>query len=83
MSNKLYEILSQVFNVDISLINDQSSPETIESWDSFHGLALIDAIEMEFNIQFSISEITDIKNVDDIKKHLKNHSVEIDNGKKF
>ena len=39
MTSKLYEILSQVFDIDISLINDQSSPETIESWDSFHGLA--------------------------------------------
>ena len=77
MPSKLYEILSQVFDIDISLINYQSSPETIESWDSFHGLALIDALEMEFNIQFSISEITDLKTVADIKKHLKNHGIEI------
>ena len=78
MSNKLYEIISQVFDADISLINDQSSPETIENWDSFHGLALIDTLELEFKIQFSISEITDIKTVADIKKHLKNHGIEID-----
>ena len=39
--------------------------------------SLIDALEMEFNIQFSISEITDVKTVADIKKHLKNHGIEI------
>jgi len=77
MSDKLFEIMSKVFDVDISQINDHSSPENIESWDSFHGLALIDALELEFNFKFSISEITDIKNADDIKKHLKNHDIEI------
>ena len=54
MSNKLYEIMSKIFDVDISAINDQSSPETIERWDSFHGLALVDALENEFNVKFSL-----------------------------
>ena len=70
-------IVAKVFSIDDSEITDKSSPETIENWDSFHGLALIDALEMEFNIQFSISEITDVKTVADIKKHLKNHGIEI------
>ena len=77
MSEKLYKVIAKILDVPISEINDESSPETIESWDSFHGLALIDALEMEFNIQFSISEITDVKTVADIKKHLKNHGIEI------
>ena len=77
MSEKLYKVIAKILDVPISEINDESSPETIENWDSFHGLALIDALEMEFNIQFSISEITDVKTVADIKKHLKNHGIEI------
>ena len=78
MSNKLYQIMSKVFDVDVSEINDQSGPENIERWDSFHGLALVDALEIEYNIQFSISEITDVKNTMDTKKHLKNHGIEIE-----
>jgi acyl carrier protein len=78
MSNKLYEIISKVFDVDISEINDQSSPETVERWDSFHGLALIDSLEIEYDVKFSISEITDVKNIADIKRHLKNHGIEIE-----
>ena len=42
MSNKLYSIISKVMDVPESEINDQSSPENIESWDSFHGLVLVD-----------------------------------------
>ena len=77
MSKKLYDIISKVFSVPISEINDESSPETIESWDSFNGLILVDELENNFNVKFSISEIIDVKSVKDIKKHLKNHGVDM------
>ena len=78
MSEKLYNIISKVFSVPISEINDESSPETIESWDSFNGLILVDELESNFNIKFSGSEIVDVKNVKDIKRHLNNHGVDLD-----
>ena len=78
MSENIYKIISKVFSVPISEINDESSPETIESWDSFNGLILVDEIESSFNVKFSVSEIIDTKNVKDIKKHLKNHGVDVD-----
>ena len=78
MSKKLYEIISKVFSIQISEINDESSPETIESWDSFNGLILVDELESNFNIKFSVSEIIDVKNVKDIKRHLNNHGVDLD-----
>ena len=77
MSEKLYNIISKVFSVQISEINDESSPETIESWDSFNGLILVDELESNFNIKFSVSEIIDVKNVKDIKRHLNNHGVDL------
>ena len=77
MSDRLYNIISKVFSVPISEINDESNPETIESWDSFNGLILVDELESNFNVKFSVSEIIDVKNVKDIKKHLKNHGVDV------
>ena len=77
MSEKLYNIISKVFSVPISEINDESSPETIESWDSFNGLILVDELESNFNIKFSVSEIIDVKNVKDIKRHLNDHGVDL------
>ena len=77
MSKKLYDIIPKVCSVQISEINDESSPETIESWDSFNGLILVDELESNFNIKFSVSEIIDVKNVKDIKRHLNNHGVDL------
>jgi len=77
MSEKLYNIISKVFSVSISEINDESSPETIESWDSFNGLFLVDELDSNFYIKFSVSEIIDVKNVKDIKRYLNSHGVDL------
>ena len=77
MSKKVYEIVAKVFSISESDVNDSSSPENIESWDSFNGLILVDELESYYNIKFTISEITNVKTVADIKKHLKNHNVEL------
>ena len=71
-------IVAKVFSLTESEVSDQSSPETIETWDSFNGLVLEDELESHFKIIFTISEITDVKNVADIKRHLKNHNVDLD-----
>jgi len=78
MSNELYRIISNVFSISESDINDKSGPENIEAWDSFNGLVLVDELENHFNVKFTISEIIDVKTVSDIKRHLKNHNVNVD-----
>jgi len=78
MPNKLYSIISKVMDVPESEINDQTSPENIESWDSFHGLVLVDELENNFNVKFTIEEIADVQNVGDIKRHIKNHNIDLD-----
>tara|TARA_B100000809_G_scaffold114606_1_gene112982 strand:- start:1062 stop:1301 length:240 start_codon:yes stop_codon:yes gene_type:complete len=78
MSKKLYQIIGKILDVPASEINDESSPETIENWDSFNSLLLADELESEFNISFTLEEIIDSANVAAIKKHLKNHGVSLD-----
>ena len=75
MNDDVNAIIAKVFSITESEINDQSGPENIETWDSFNGLVLVDELENHFKIKFTISEITDVKNVADIKRHLKNHNV--------
>ncbi len=78
MTKKLYKIISEVMSVPASMITDQSGPENIENWDSFHGLVLVDKLENEFNVKFTLDEVIDVKKVADIKRHLKNHKVILD-----
>tara|TARA_B100000029_G_scaffold474163_1_gene516205 strand:+ start:1569 stop:1808 length:240 start_codon:yes stop_codon:yes gene_type:complete len=77
MPDKVFSIVSKVFSVSLDSITDESSPETIDSWDSFNGLVLVDELEHAFNVKFSITEITDVKKIADIKRHLKNHGINL------
>jgi acyl carrier protein len=64
------EILEQVRNITADVLSvspasvtAESSPETLESWDSVHHLNLVLALEEKFSIQFSPEEIDAMHNV--------------------
>ena len=75
MSKKLFNIISRVMEIESSELTDESGAEDVENWDSYNGLLLVDEIESEFNVKFTIEEIFDINSITDIKKHLTNHGV--------
>lgn len=67
---EIYKELNLIFGdilnkKDIDL-NDSSSPEEIEGWDSFAHINILSAIQSHYHIVFSISEIVQLKNVKDI-----------------
>jgi len=78
MTDELYNLIAKVLNVPASEINDESTPESIESWTSFNGYVLLYELETSFNVKFSIDEAMDVKNVADVKRHLNNHGVVFD-----
>jgi acyl carrier protein len=65
-------------SVPVSRINDESSPDTIESWDSFHGLILADELETRFSVKFVLEDLTSVRKVGDIKKSLAKYGIMID-----
>lgn len=75
MSKKLYDLIGKVMNVPVSEINDNSGPESFESWTSFNGYVLLYELEHEFNVKFTMEEAMDVKTISDIKRHLRNHGV--------
>ncbi len=77
MAEKLFQIISKVMNVPIEEINDESNPSTISNWTSFNVYVLLYELESNFNVKFSIDEAMDVKNVLDIKRHLKNHGANL------
>lgn len=78
MSKRLYELVARVMNVSANSINDNSGPESIESWTSFKGYVLLYELENEFKVKFTIDEAMDVKKIADIKRHLTNHGLSYD-----
>ncbi len=56
-------IASDIFGVPVGNITAESSPETIENWDSMQHLNLVLAIEEKFGLQLSPEEIEEMKSV--------------------
>ncbi len=50
-------IMAEVFGVEPDKITMDSTPDTIESWDSLRLLNLILAFEKEFNIEIQIEQL--------------------------
>jgi len=70
MTKTLFEIVSRVMNIPIEKISDNSGPNSIPDWDSFNMFVLLDEIEKEFDVKFSLEETLEIKTVGDFRKKL-------------
>lgn len=75
MKDRVLKILSQVMNVLVEQLNDDSSPDTVENWDSLKHMNLILSLEEEFNIIFSDEEIVEMLSVKIIVETLKKKAV--------
>jgi len=78
MNKKLYQIVSDVFSVELVKITDETSPENLEEWDSFNFYVLLDEIENKFNIKFDLDETLEIKKIGDFKNIFEKHGVSED-----
>lgn len=56
-------IASDIFGVPAGKITADSSPETIENWDSMQHLNLVLAIEEKFGVQLAPEDIEQMKTV--------------------
>lgn len=52
MGDMIKTIMAQVFQIDAASIAADTSPESVERWDSLKHMQLIMALEDEFGIQF-------------------------------
>ena len=62
MEDRIKQVMSDVFNIDVNSINNDASTSNTEGWDSLKHMNLIIALEEEFNIEFTDEEIIDSMN---------------------
>lgn len=75
MKQRVIRIFSQVMGVSFEEINEDSSPDTIESWDSLKHMNLVLALEEELGVQFTDEEIVEMLSVELIIETLKDKDI--------
>lgn len=65
---KLNVIFREVFDNEDIEVNEQTTADDIEEWDSLEHIRLIDAVESEFNMKFTMKEVSSMKNVGEMAR---------------
>lgn len=73
---RLKDLMADIFGIDANTINDDTSIDTVDEWDSIKHLNLILAIESEFDITFDEQETVEILNYPLIKITLEEHGID-------
>jgi len=77
MDDRLTRIFSDVFDIDAALITPDASPDTIDDWDSLSHINMVLAIEGEFGIKFTMTEVAQLTRYDKIMALITEHGGDV------
>lgn len=61
--NGVQDIFRDIFDEDDMVVEDKTTSDDVEEWDSLNHINLLCAIEEEFKIKFALGELTTLKDV--------------------
>jgi acyl carrier protein len=74
MNNKLAEIVAEIFFLDEDEVKPELTPDDVALWDSLNHLRLITAVEAEFSIKLSMSDIESIDSISRLNEVIESHA---------
>jgi acyl carrier protein len=75
--DRLYQIVQRTLGVAVEALSEESSPMTLDAWDSLNHLNLVMAIEEEFGVQLSSQDVVNMRSLMLIRKGLRDRGVKI------
>ena len=71
MENRIKNVIAVVFDLTTEKIQEDSSPDSIDNWDSLGHMNLVVALEEEFDVVIEDDEIAEMLNFALIKEIIK------------
>ncbi len=69
----LNEVFQDVFDDESIEVNDETTSDDIEDWDSLEHINLIAAVEQEFGMKFNMGQVVTMKNVGEMVDIILSH----------
>ena len=66
MLKETAQIIRDVVDLPNLMIDEHTTAQTVEGWDSFNHINIVVAVEAHFGIKFHTSEIEELKNVGEL-----------------
>ncbi len=60
---RLNKVFQDVFDDEDITVNENTTSDDIEDWDSLEHINLVAAVEQEFNVKFTMGQVVGMKNV--------------------
>lgn len=73
----LEALIADLLNESPDSIDSESSPKTVQSWDSLKHLEIVMAIENAYSVQFGFSDVSGLGSVGGIRKALESKGVSV------
>lgn len=77
MSDALIDLFADVLEVDAASLNNDSSPDNVEQWDSLAAMHLVAGIEEKFETQLSTKEIMKMSSIGLARAALKDKGIDV------
>ena len=74
---KLETIVADILSVSEDIINDESNAKNTPNWDSARHIDLMMAVELAYQVHFSMPEITGLQNLGDMRRLLQQKGVAV------
>ncbi|MGO8673076.1 MAG: acyl carrier protein [Capsulimonadaceae bacterium] len=75
LDTRLATVLSAVLEIPVEQVGENTSPDTVATWDSMRAMTLVVSLEEEFGVQFTDHEILEMANYSLIKLTLQEKGV--------
>lgn len=59
----LNEVFRDIFDDESIVVNEETTAEDIEDWDSLEHINLVAAVEQELGVKFTMGQVVSMKNV--------------------
>lgn len=77
MPDRLIDVFSDELELEPDELSDDSSTESVDEWDSLAAMRLISAIEEEFSVRLSTSDIMKMNSIGRARAVLREKGVEV------
>lgn len=77
MTDALISLFAEELDVEPAELSDQSSPETVETWDSLAAIRLVAAVESEFGVSLTAREIMRMRTIGIVREVLREKRIDI------
>ena len=65
--------MADVLDIPVGQISSETSPDTVETWDSINHLSLVLALEQIFGVAFDLDEIPELTSIDAMVRAIECH----------